>query len=169
MKEYLWRLLAKFVSQPLVADYLIKRAKRTPYFHLDGYMNRWWLFNRYSEIGKMDRVKPRFSWLPSIRIHQILRKDNAEHLHDHPWDARTIILKGWYCETRENGINYAMLSGDTRPIKFGEYHSINYVSQWDIGVYTMFITWKYVGTWGFLVDGKKIEHNQYLTEHPERS
>jgi hypothetical protein len=24
-------------------DWLIKRAQRTPYFHLDGYMNRWWL------------------------------------------------------------------------------------------------------------------------------
>lgn len=167
MKEFLWRMLAKFVSQPLIADYLIKRAKRTPYFHLDGYMNRWWLFNRYSEIGRMDRVKPRFSWLPSVRIHQILREDKADHLHDHPWDGRTIILDGWYRETREDGKDYTMQEGHTRPIKFGEYHSINHVGL--DSVYTMFITWKYQGTWGFLVDGKKVEHNQYLREHPERA
>ena len=119
MKEYLWRLFAKFVSRPRVARYLIERAKRTPYFHLDGYMNRWWLFNRYSEIGKPDRANKAFSWLPAVRIHQILRKDNAEHLHDHPCDARTIILDGWYRETREDGKEYILQEGDTRPIKFG--------------------------------------------------
>ena len=27
----------------MLSDYLIARAKRTPYYHLDGYMNRWWL------------------------------------------------------------------------------------------------------------------------------
>lgn len=176
MKEFLWQLVAKVVSIPVIAEYLIIRAQRTPYFHLDGYMNRWWLFNRYSEVGKQDKIPPRSRWLPSIRIHQILREDRAEHMHDHPWDGRTIILKGWYLERREDGKRYMMEAGDTRPIKFGEYHHIEDVGWMDTkcdgtmrSVYTMFITWGYKGTWGFLVDGKKVHYKQYLSEHPERA
>ena len=69
-----------------------------------------------------------------------------------------------------------MSKGDTRAIKYGEYHSIDSVSidygtypRMESGVYTMFITWKYQGTWGFLVDGKKVHWKQYVSEHPERS
>lgn len=167
MKEWLWRRVAWLVSRKPVANWLIKRAQRCPYFHLEGYMNRWWLFNRYSVPGEQTKIIPRWPWLPSIRIHQILREDRADHLHDHPWDGRTIILDGWYRETREDGKEYTMQEGDTRPIKFGEYHSINYVGM--ATVYTMFITWKYQGTWGFLVDGKKVHWKQYVSEHPERS
>lgn len=167
MKEWLWRKLAWVVSRKPIADYLIKRAQRTPYFHLDGYMNRWWLFNQYSVTGEQTKIIPRWSWLPSVRVHQILREDRAEHMHDHPWDGRTIILKNWYAEVREDGKQYIMEEGDTRPIKFVEYHSINYVPV--STVYTLFITWKYQGTWGFLVDGKKVHWKQYVSEHPERS
>lgn len=166
MKEWLWRTIAWLVSRKPIANWLINRAKRTPYFHLDGYMNRWWLFNGYSVPGEQTKIIPRWPWLPSIRIHHILREDRAEHLHDHPWDGRTIILDGWYIEETETYFS-TRISGDTRPIKFGEYHSIKKVS--DGGVYTLFITWKYQGTWGFLVDGKKVHYKQYLSEHPERS
>lgn len=39
--------LAWLLSRPTVADWLIRRAMRTPYIHIDGYMSRWWLFNPY--------------------------------------------------------------------------------------------------------------------------
>lgn len=166
IKELLWKGAAWVVSRKPAADWLIARAQRTPYFDLENYMDRWWLFNRYSEIGSQEVVEKRFSWLPSIRVHHILREDRAEHLHDHPWDARTIILRGHYVETLANGAQYLRRAGDTRPICFGEYHHINQVS--DGGVYTLFFTWKYVGTWGFLVDGVKIPYKEYLAAHPER-
>lgn len=166
MKEKLWQLLAWVVSRPAIADYLIKKSQWTPYFHLHGYMRRWWLFNRYSEIGSMEQIEPRFRWLPSIRVHHILREDRAEHPHDHPWDARTIILKGWYVEQTEDGVRRLRWEGDTRAIRFGEYHHIEKVSP--RGTFTLFITWKYIGTWGFLVDGKKVPWKQYLADHPDR-
>jgi len=176
MKEWLWRRVAWLASRKPVANWLIKRAQRCPYFHLEGYMNRWWLFNRYSVPGEQTKIIPRWPWLPSIRIHHILREDYAEHLHDHPWEGRTIILRGWYVERREDGERYVMSKGDTRAIKYGEYHSIDSVSidygtypRMESSVYTMFITWKYQGTWGFLVDGKKVHWKQYVSEHPERS
>lgn len=159
----LWNAVAKVAAQPIVANWLIRRAMRTPYFHLPGYMDRYWLFNRYSDIGSYNVIPRRFPKLPSIRIHHILRADVAEHLHDHPWNARTMILKGWYKEVKENEnmflAQYMREAGDTATINFGEYHHISEVSEG--GVWTLFFTWEYMGTWGFLVDGKKVPHNEY--------
>jgi hypothetical protein len=66
-------------------DALIERAKQTPYFHLEGYMERYWLVP-YNDTGI------------SIRIHHILRSDEDRHLHDHPWPSTSVILKGGYWE-----------------------------------------------------------------------
>jgi hypothetical protein len=166
MKNLLWRALAFVVSRKPVAEYLIKRAQRTPYFHLDGYMNRWWLFNPYSpEVAKenTERYKRKLpSWVPSIRVHHILREDLGRHFHDHPWNARTIILKGWYIERRleaDYQVDYVRSKGNTATINYGEYHTIDEVSEG--GVYTLFFTWKYCGGWGFLVDGKKVPWREY--------
>lgn len=160
MKNWLWKQLAK--AAVFLSDEIIEEAKKTPYFHLEGYMMRWWLFNPYnfdmsSEVKRHEREMDLF---PSVRVHHILRKDDDRHLHDHPWDARTIILKGWYKELKEDGVEYLRKKGDTNPIKFGEYHRITEVSEG--GVYTLFFTWKYMGTWGFLVDGVKVPWRKYL-------
>lgn len=169
MKSLLWKALAKVVSTPAVAEYLIRRSQRTPYFHLEGYMNRWWLFNAYGfDLNQSENTrheKP-IKFLPSIRIHHILRADEARDLHDHPWDARTIILNGWYRETRlvdgppgGEEVEYLRKRGDTAALNYGEYHTISEVSPG--GVWTLFMTWDYIGTWGFLVNGKKVPWRQY--------
>lgn len=167
MKNLLWKAVAFVVSRKPVANYLIRRSWATPYFHLPGYMDRWWLFNSYSpdveKSGEARYARKMPSWVPSIRIHHILRADDARHLHDHPWNARTIILKGWYVERRLNAdgsITEGVRSkGNTAQILYGQYHSIDEVSEG--GVYTMFFTWKYCGGWGFLVDGKKVPWREY--------
>ena len=158
MREFFWRLLAEFLSMPGTATWIIQRAQRTPYVHLDGYMMRWWLFNPYDVEMSWWRKR-----LPSIRVHHILRADTDQHMHDHPWDARTIILRGAYVESylhRGGSFTAFRTPGDTRAIRFGEYHHIDRVYYG--GVYTLFFTWKYMGTWGFLVDGKKIPWREYL-------
>jgi hypothetical protein len=72
-----------------LVDRLIARAKRTPYFHLPGHMERYWL------------LKPRWWTLGcSIRVHHILRSDSDRVLHDHPWPFMTVILRGGYLEER---------------------------------------------------------------------
>ena len=158
MREFFWRLLAEFLSLPRVSAWIIQRAQRTPYIHLDGYMMRWWLFNPYDVEMSWWRKR-----LHSIRVHHILRADTDRYMHDHPWDARTIILRGAYMESylhRGETLMACRFPGDTRAIRFGEYHRIDRVL--DGGVYTLFFTWKYVGTWGFLVDGKKVPWREYL-------
>ena len=47
------------------------------------------------------RKRPK--WFPfNIFIHQILKSDRGD-LHDHYWSYLTIVVKGGYWETRENG------------------------------------------------------------------
>lgn len=158
-------MLAKFLARPAIVEWLIRRAKRTPYLHLvdaDGsvYMERYWLFNPYPP--KSDGADRRWgNWLPSVRLHKIMREDRDRHMHDHPWNARTFILRGWYWEQREGVPGFIVrLDGTTATLKFGEYHRISRVS--DGGVWTLFITWRHCGTWGFLVDGSKVPWRQYL-------
>ena len=90
----IWRIIAAIVSTERVGDWLIKRALRTPYTHImsvdgkDTYMGRWWLFNPYPASGEAKRFG--WGWLPSVRIHHIMREDDDRHLHDHPGDLRQV-------------------------------------------------------------------------------
>jgi len=178
MREFVWRAIARFVSRPRVASWLIERSKRTPYYPImsrDGvelYMDRWWLFNAYSKDANDNPGPPRWSRLPSIRVHHILREDSDDHLHDHPWNARTIVLRHWYAEERPARTPFAEFANDARQkflrrrgytgrVLFGEYHRISAVPR-ETGVYTLWFTWRYRGTWGFNVDGVKVPYREYL-------
>ena len=151
--------ISKILSNPTVFKLLKKWSMKSPYLHItngeDVYMYRYWLFNPY--FGNYHKW---IGWLPSIRLHRIMRPDADRHLHDHPWNARTFILDGWYIEEREDGNKYIRVKGSTTSLKFNEFHRIDKVS--DGGVWTLFITWEYKGTWGFKVDGKKIPYKTYL-------
>lgn len=175
MKEFLWKKLARFLGRPAVANRLIRYAKRTPYMHLPSnedpsYMERYWVFNPYDRTTN----KPRWGLLcpVSVRVHHIKREDTDRALHDHPWNARTIILRGWYEEKRllvgsdrqrmidqqcdaiskllealdpgkaEVYEYFTREQGDTAALRFGEYHTITEVSEG--GVYTLFFSsnWK---------------------------
>lgn len=174
--EFIYRLIARVLAIPAVCNAVVGRAQKTPYrniFSRDGkslYMIRYWLFNPY-ELE--DGSRPRRSWLreqlPSARVHIILRPDTDSEMHDHPWDARTFIMKRYYVERRQRhdtdyeGLDYfTRRAGQTVSLKYGEYHSITEVPH--AGVVTLFVTWKYMGAWGFLVNGKKIPWMQYLKE-----
>lgn len=80
-----------------LVDAIIRRAQRTPYFHLqhaDGslYMERFWL---RSPSNRRDR------W--AVRVHHIVTEDLDRELHDHPWDFVSVILRGGYVEARPFG------------------------------------------------------------------
>lgn len=161
--------MAEMLAAPGVADWLIARSKKTPYIHLNGYMERDWLFNPYPTHEEKQALKAQGIFepvreTPSGRIHHILRKDLDCFPHDHPWDAQTIILRGWYRELRllpdGSEQEFLRVAGDTASLNFGEFHRIIEVSKG--GVWTLFITHQYQGTWGFLVDGKKVPYRQYL-------
>lgn len=188
-----WRVLAYVATRKRVFVWLLRRGFRTPYSHItsadgsDVYMRRFWLFNPYSvETGERQGEWAKRSWwremLPSVRLHHIRRADQDRHLHDHPWNARTIILKGWYEEERyvDEGELAAVwrerqspsaqqlrrnirLAGYTGRLLFGQYHRITQVPR--DGVWTLFITWRKRGSWGFDVDGHKVPWREYLAQH----
>ena len=168
MKEFIWGAIAKAVSLPAVSAYLVARAKKTPYLHIvspdcsEVYMERYWLANPYDRTTNKARWAPWFPW--SIRIHHIRREDRDRDCHDHPWNARTIILQGGYVEKRlgeDGGVTVHLRpAGSTAKLNFGEYHQITHVKP--EGAVTLFITGPYRGTWGFLVDGVKVQWRKYL-------
>jgi hypothetical protein len=175
VRELPWRLFAWIIARPAVLAWLIKRGRRTPYYPImsrDGselYMERLWLFNPYGKDAAGDTTPPRFEWLPSVRLHHIMVEDDDEHMHDHPWNARTIVMGPWYTEERPARFGglvgrsiFVRGAGYTGRLLFGEYHRISCVPEG--GVWTVFFTWRYRGTWGFDVNGTKIPYKTYLGE-----
>jgi len=194
----IWRIIAWIVTQPRIFDAIRERAMFTPYSHIksadgtDLYMGRWWIFNPYAtERGgrsEGSETKDTRVWwrrvLPSIRLHYIARPDRDRHLHDHPWNAHTIIGEGWYREERYHDLyedpqvrqdlaarkpgtppwapSKLRKQGYTGALKHGEFHRITSVSP--TGVWTIFITWRKRGSWGFDVDGVKVPWREYLAE-----
>ena len=88
MKNLAWSILAKLLALPPVRWALIKYAQRTPYFHLEGYMNRWWVFNPHP--ARSNGIGRKHPDLPQARVHHILRPDNARdpQYGGSVWDIR---------------------------------------------------------------------------------
>lgn len=80
-----------------VIDWLVRRAEANPYYHLDGYMRRGWVF-RLGPRHQSSRYRQSSTGWFSARIHHILRSDKDRDLHDHPQDYCSIILRGGYTE-----------------------------------------------------------------------
>ena len=170
MINHFWRLLAKLLARPAIADWIIARAMRTPYDHLivcDGrihrvspiyplegqlstgehwYMRRWWLLR----LGPLQ-----------VRVHHIMAEDIGRDLHDHPWPFRTFILAGGYIERREGVRPVWRKAGDTAAMGRGEFHRIAQVEQG--GAWTLFCTWGERKGWGFKSQsGQVIPHQEYV-------
>ena len=95
-----------------IVNLIIEHAKKTPYWHLDGYMERYWLIPT-KDAGSAGSTgcytakwyRNPFVWFcqllgVSVRVHHILSSDPGRDFHDHPWPFVTIILKGGYFESR---------------------------------------------------------------------
>lgn len=158
------RIVPAFVMRaagPLI-EWLIRRAKRTPYTHLPGYMNRWWLFRaghsgRHGQSGEY----PRFG----IRIHEILRSDMDMNPHDHPWAFVTFILKGGYFERRwwPNGTTSLKWHPPGSLIfrRHTDWHMIIVDREEGLPV-TMFTTGRWRHVWGFMTSEGKVDFKTYL-------
>lgn len=169
MLNYFWRLLAKLLARPAVADWIITRAMRTPYDWLAvadqgdqdrilrlppdttlwpgdyWYMRRWW----FLRLGPLQ-----------VRVHHIMAEDIGRDYHDHPWPFRTFILRGGYIERREGVRPVWRKAGDTAAMGRGKFHRIAQVDQG--GAWTLFCTWGQRKGWGFKSQsGQVIPHQEY--------
>ncbi len=145
-----------------IADWLIKLAKKTPYFHIrlpNGalYMERYWLipYNRF---------------FPAARIHIIRLSDTPRAFHDHPWPYLTIILQGGYTEVKPVFDKSGLYQGDSR-VYYGagsvlfrrskSWHRLE-VAEGESAT-TLFITGRYMQKWGFMANPKtKVAYTEYL-------
>jgi hypothetical protein len=161
-----------------IADRIIARARRTPYFHLQGYMERFWLVPYVNAGSASDDGCGLVSWRRPItrllqicgiaaRVHHILRSDEGRDPHDHPWLYLTVILKGGYVERRYTP------QGDLMSCKWhgpgsvlyrpaGSFHMLG-MSPGET-TWSLFVTGPYKQKWGFVRDGEKVPHNIYLAE-----
>jgi hypothetical protein len=165
LRERIWRALALLAAQPAVNRAIIRYAQRKPFFHLNGYMRRWWAMPRWLlEPNEHDVLEPRW-WPFAIRVHHILRADADPYLHDHPWPWRTIILRGWYEEEDVFGDIHIRLEGETRCAQAETFHRITRVS--DGGVWTLFIMGRWSHRWGFMVGNpaRKVYYRDYESEN----
>lgn len=177
MRGFIWRLVGWVCARPAVAAWLIRRAQRNPYSHIGDYMGRFWLFNPYDRVPGMVRI-PFLPW--AFRVHHICRPDGDRHLHNHPWNARSIILRGGYREQREASPEvaaefadwvaafgseaiseyYDRRPGDSFTIGADDYHAIRELFEGE--AWTLFITSRWRHVWGFKVENRHIEHRDYL-------
>jgi quercetin dioxygenase-like cupin family protein len=170
------RWLVRFLS-----DRLMERAKKTPYTHLDGYMNRYWLVPyvdkpaeftdaTFSEnVGAVTWRRPIAKLLQkagiAIRVHEILRSDDDRALHNHPWGYVTIILEEGYYEITEDHYgerSERMLPGRVLFRKAGDSHRL--VLTEGTVARTLFITGRWQHGWGFFVDGQFVPWRDYLNK-----
>lgn len=113
-----------------------------------------------SKTGILHFRRWQILWTPwfSIWIHGIYSADKDEHLHNHPWDYFSLVLKGSFLEETESGTKIM------RPLSYvkrdgSEFHKIKIL--FTPKVYTLFITSPPKRDWGYKVKGKIIQHDIY--------
>lgn len=149
-----------------LVTWIIARAMRTPYFHLPGYMNRYWLVPFADAEGKDGcyvahwRRNP-FVWLcqrlgVALRVHEILRGDTGDFYHDHPASFISLILRKGYLERRPV-FNHGMYSHDVTQWfgpgrvlyrRFSDWHRIEFIGPEP--VYTLVLWFPWRQKWGYL-------------------
>lgn len=159
----------------ILGKYFIQRAMKTPYFHLEGYMERYWLVP-YKKSGSETHIgcevvsffKRPIAWVLqslgiAVRVHKILRSDDSRAFHNHPWSFVSIILKGEYIEVTpeytKDGFYleplytyYAEGSLLHRPDNY--FHRLELLNCQP--VWTLFITGRKKRIWGFLIEPKHL-------------
>jgi hypothetical protein len=159
-------LLGRAVDRAITAmpEWIIRRAMRTPYVHLAGYMERFWLIRIGRRGGGESGPYP----LLGARVHHILRSDDDRHFHDHPWPYLTIILRGGYWEVRPVFVDY-MVSYVVRTWHGPGSVLLRRANSWHRlelpegrTAWTLFCTGPKVQPWGFLVGRRKVGWREYL-------
>jgi hypothetical protein len=187
------KLLAKLLAFGPVRRTLFRYVQNKPYGHLytkegELYMGRWSLIARGSRASKL------LAWATGgkythARIHWIGKSDGDRELHDHPFNYRTFVLRGWYVEkfidaeaTDVSGPNLRrwwsegsvftghwldnlpqgriIHAGETAVAPLGQFHRIAQVSEG--GVITLFLMGEDHGDWGFLVDGRWVQSHEFF-------
>lgn len=175
MKQVLHYLIGKAVSSRPGFALLKWYAFRTPHKHLydlDGslYMGRWRVVDEGTRGSKILAILTGYT---HIRLHRICRADHDRELHNHPFDYRTYVAKGFYAEQYEepppqrwayethHGYRFVHVGG-TATGSHEKFHRIDLIPT--EGVWTMFCMKADKGDWGFERDGEYIPSRVYFAQ-----
>lgn len=139
------------------------------------YLERWYLCGeagglKYFPDGqqKMRWWQHAFTWLPCVYVHRFVASDDDEELHNHPWEATSLILAGGYVEERldrsevvldlarafglDGGKDVLKIARAFKPwsvnrIYANTFHKVSLIED---DCWTLLACGKKVGTWGFL-------------------
>ena len=126
------------------------------------YLERYYLF-----------LKDRDRFPFNVFLHKFLKGD-PDDVHDHPWPYATLILKGGYYEwlpqfnSKNEKIGEICVwrgPGSFRVCRANSYHRIELDPS--VTAWTLFMPGPKKRDWGFLVNNKWIQHEQYLKERYE--
>jgi len=146
------RLLERLGRKRIIMD----RVDNEPY------LERYYLF-----------LKDRKTFPFNIFLHKFLKGD-PDDVHDHPWSYATLILKGGYYEWTPTFDEHNNQVGETRhwrgPGHFricspNSYHRIELKD--GVTAWTLFMPGPQKREWGFLVDNKWIQNEQYIAQRKE--
>jgi hypothetical protein len=127
------------------------------------YLERYYLF-----------LKERENFPFNIFLHKFLKGD-PDDVHDHPWPYATLILLGgyyeWIPQFNAEGIKTSEVRkwrgpGHFRICRPESYHRIELKP--NVTAWTLFMPGSKKREWGFLVNNKWIQHEQYLEERYDR-
>jgi hypothetical protein len=127
------------------------------------YLERFYLF-----------LKERDRFPFNVFLRKFLKGD-PDDVHDHPWPYATLILKGGYYEYTPNFEDDQMVGetkhwrgpGHWRICSSNSYHRIELRP--GITAWTLFMPGPHKREWGFLVNNKWIQHEQYLKDRNEQT
>jgi len=121
-------------------------------FENEPYLTRYYLF-----------LKDR-KWFPfNVFLHNF-HKGDLDDLHDHPWPYLTIIIRGGYWEHTPRG-RFWRAPGHIRISTPSSLHRIEL--ERGVDTWTVFVPGPKLREWGFIRDGKWVQHEQYLREKYE--
>lgn len=111
------------------------------------------------------------TWFPfNVFVHKFLKGD-PDDVHDHPWPYVTLILRGgyyeWTAEFDQNNFKVGETKhwrgpGHFRICSANSFHRIELKP--GVTAWTLFMPGPQRREWGFLVNNKWVQHEQYLTE-----
>ena len=127
------------------------------------YLTRYYLFGRKAS-SHLPHAAVRFGWLPTVRVHHFHKADAGRAQHNHPWWwAVAFVLRGSYVE--ERGRRRRVV----RRLNVLTRSTFHRVALLEGDVWTLFISGRYAGPWGFLVDGRVVPWRKFVEERDEQS
>lgn len=95
----------------------------------------------------------------SLYIHRLFKEDQDAHLHNHPWNFLTLVLRGCYFAEAEDGHWYLKRPGTWSRMTRDHYHKIAEIDEGPVT--TLFLAYGEWQPWGYLVGDEHVEASEY--------